>query len=128
MVTDNNNLINEVYKNTPLEDIPWNRKQPPELLVELVKTGQIQQCKAVDLGCGAGNYIIYLAQNGFEATGIDKSPAAIDIAHKNAKTKNVKCDFIVADIVNGLDKEKQKWDFAYDWGVLHHILPEQRKK
>jgi SAM-dependent methyltransferase len=128
MVADNRDLINEVYKNTPLKDIPWNNERPPGLLVELIESGKVKPCKAVDLGCGAGNYITYLAENGFEATGIDMSPAAIEIARKNAQAQNVKCNFIVADIVNEFEKFEQRWDFAYDWGVLHHILPENRPK
>jgi SAM-dependent methyltransferase len=120
--------IDDLYKNTPLEEIPWNSETPPELLVELVDSGKVHPCKAVDLGCGAGNYAIYLAGRGFEVTGIDFSPAAIRIAKENAKKKSVKCNFFVADVIDGLDKINQTWDFAYDWGLLHHILPENRSK
>ena len=101
---------------------------PPELLVELVDSGKVHPCKAVDLGCGAGNYAIYLAGRGFEVTGIDFSPTAIRIARENAEKKTVKCNFFVADIIDELDKVNQTWDFAYDWGLLHHIFPEQRRK
>ena len=101
---------------------------PPELLVELVDSGKVQPCKAIDLGCGAGNYAIYLAGRGFEVTGVDFSPTAIRIAKENAEKKGVKCNFFVADAVDELGKINQTWDFAYDWGLLHHILPEQRQK
>jgi SAM-dependent methyltransferase len=126
LVTDNRNFINDIYKNMPLDEIPWNSETPPELLVKLFESGEIQPCRAVDLGCGAGNYIIYLASLGFDAAGIDMSSAAIEIARKNAESKNVKCDFLIADLVNDLDKIKQRWDFAYDWNVLHHIMPQDR--
>ena len=120
--------IDDLYKNTPLEEIPWNMETPPELLVELVDSGKVHPCKAVDLGCGAGNYAIYLAGRGFEVTGIDFSPTAIRIAKENAEKKGVKCNFFVADVIDGLDKANQTWDFAYDWGLLHHIFPERRQK
>jgi cyclopropane fatty-acyl-phospholipid synthase-like methyltransferase len=120
--------IDDIYKNMPLEEIPWNNEAPPKLLVELLDSGKIQRCKAIDLGCGAGNYIIYLAEQGFEATGVDISPAAIEIARKNADKRGIKCDFIIADVVEGLSEIDQTWDFAYDWGMLHHILPQSRKK
>jgi len=120
--------IDDLYKNTPLEEIPWNVETPPELLVELVDSGKVHPCKAVDLGCGAGNYAIYLAGRGFEVTGIDFSPTVIKIAKENAKKKGVKCNFFVADVVDELGKVNQTWDFAYDWGLLHHIFPKQRQK
>ncbi len=124
----NQSRIDNIYKNTPLEEIPWNNEKPPELLVELVNSGKLRPCKAVDLGCGAGNNAIYLAGIGFEVTGIDFSPTAIGIAEKSARKKGIKCDFFVADVVDGMDKVNQRWDFAYDWGMLHHILPKQRQK
>jgi SAM-dependent methyltransferase len=120
--------IDDIYENMSLDEIPWNMETPPAPLVELVDSGKVQPCKAIDLGCGAGNYAIYLASRGFEVTGVDYSPTAIRIARENAKTKGVKCDFLVSDVVEEQDMLRQSWDFAYDWGLLHHIFPEQRLK
>ena len=136
MNNEQKNIMNEVYSNMSLEEIPWNREKAPELLIELVESGKIQlpqgmaghTCKAIDLGCGAGNYAMYLASKGFDVTGVDISPKAIEIAKENAKKKSLSCNFLVADIVEGLSEFNQTWDFAYDWGVLHHILPEQRQQ
>ena len=120
--------MDEIYRNMPLEEIPWNIETPPDALVELVESGKVKPCKTIDLGCGAGNYAIYLASIGFDVTGIDISPSAIKIAKENAKKKGVKCNFLVADVIGDLDEVKQAFDFAYDWELLHHIYPEKRKK
>jgi SAM-dependent methyltransferase len=120
--------IDDIYKNMSLDDIPWNIETPPDLLVELIDTGKVRPCRAIDLGCGAGNYAIYLATRGFEVTGVDISPTAVKIAKENARRKNVNCNFLVADVVEGLDELRQTWQFAYGWGLLHHIPPDQRQK
>ncbi len=120
--------FDDIYKDMSLDEIPWNLETPPELLVELVNTGKVRPCKAIDLGCGAGNYVVYLAARGFDVTGVDFSPTAIKIAKENAKTKGVKCNFFVADVLDQLSDIDQTWDFAYGWGLLHHIFPDQRKK
>ena len=120
--------MDRIYKNMPLEKIPWNKETPPEALVELVESGRVKPCKTIDLGCGAGNYAIYLAGRGFEVTGIDNSPTAIRIAQENANKKGVKGTFLVADVLGDLDEVKETFDFAYDWELLHHIFPEKRKK
>jgi len=120
--------MNRIYKNMPLEKIPWNSETPPEALVELVESGRVKPGKAIDLGCGAGNYAIYLAGRGFEVTGIDNSPTAIRIARENANQKGVTVNFLVADVLGNLDEVKENFDFAYDWELLHHIFPEKRKK
>lgn len=124
----NPNDMEIIYKNTPLEHIPWNNETPPNALVELVVTGKVRPCKAIDLGCGAGNYTIYLAENGFDVTGIDISSTAIEKAKEKAEKKGLQCRFWVGDVLDYLDTLKETFEFAYDWQVLHHIFPEKRRK
>ena len=119
--------MERIYRKTPLNEIPWNIETPPNVLVELVDSGKVKPCKTIDLGCGTGNYSIYLASVGFDVTGIDISPTAIKIANENAKKKGIKCNFLVADVLGNLNEVKEKFDFAYDWELLHHIFPEQRR-
>jgi SAM-dependent methyltransferase len=120
--------MDRIYKNIPLEEIPWNIEAPPDALVELVDSGKVKPCKTIDMGCGAGNYAAYLASKGFDVTGIDISPSAIKIAKENAKKKGVKGNFLVADVLGDLDEVRETFDFAYDWELLHHIFPDKRRK
>lgn len=122
------NEMDRIYSSMPLEEIPWNIEEPPKALVELVEKKNIGPCKTIDLGCGAGNYAIYLASIGFDVTGVDISPTAIKIAKKNAKKKKVKCNFFVLDVLCDLNVVKETFNFAYDWELLHHIFPEKREK
>jgi len=87
----------------------------------------VKPCKTIDLGCGTGNYSIYLASAGFDVTGIDNSPTAIKIAKENAKKKGIKCNFLVANVLGNMNEVEGKFEFAYDWELLHHIFPEQRR-
>jgi len=120
--------VDRIYRNMALEEIPWNIETPPDALVKSVESGKVKPCKAIDLGCGAGNYAAYLANIGFDVIGVDISPSAIKAAKENAKKKGVKCNFLVADVLGDLDEVKETFDFAYDWQLLHHIFPEKRKK
>jgi cyclopropane fatty-acyl-phospholipid synthase-like methyltransferase len=118
--------IDRIYQTVPLDRIPWHMETPSTVLVELVESGIIQPCKTIDLGCGAGTYAIYFASVGFEVTGVDSSPTAIRIAQDRARKKGVRCRFIVADLLGDMHEITEKFDFAYDWEVLHHIFPEDR--
>lgn len=121
--------MEKVYLEMSPEAIPWNIEDPPEVLVRLVESGKILPCKAVDLGCGGGNYTIYLAGKGFNMTGIDFSAGALALAEKNAAKKGVRCTFVQADLTGELpDAFSGIYEFAYDWEVLHHIYPEKRMK
>lgn len=120
--------MERIYSETPPADIPWNIELPPKVLVELIEAGQVQPCKAIDLGCGAGNYGIYLAGLGFDVTGVDISPSAIALAEAHAKQKGVACRFLVADILGDLPEIAETFEFAYDWSLLHHVFPLDRKR
>ena len=120
--------MEKIYKNMAIDDIPWNFKTPPDVLENLVRTGKITPCKTIDLGCGAGNYAIYLAGEGFDVTAVDISSSAIKIAKNNASQKGIDCNFIVADILGDLKQIQSTFNFAYDWELLHHIFPSDREK
>jgi SAM-dependent methyltransferase len=122
------NQMEQIYKSIPLDKIPWNLETPPQLLQDLIETGKIKPCKAIEFGCGAGNYVIYLSDKGFDTTGVDFSNSAIEIATNAAKQKGIKCRFVTADVLGELTEIKTNFDFAYDWEVLHHIFPEDREK
>ncbi len=118
----------QIYKGSRPEEIPWNSEQPPELLVELVESGKVKRGRALDLGCGLGNYAIWLASLGFEVVGLDCSPTAIKKAKRNTKDKDIKCKFLVGDVTGQWPDLGKPFDFVYDWGLLHHIPYEQRPR
>lgn len=120
--------MEKIYKNMPIDNIPWNFKTPPDVLENLVRTGTITPCKTIDLGCGTGNYAIYLASEGFDVTAVDISSSAIKIAKNNASQKGIDCNFIIADVLGDLKQVQSTFNFAYDWELLHHIFPSDREK
>jgi SAM-dependent methyltransferase len=119
--------IDRIYRELSPEQIPWNAEEPPEALVNLVESGAVTPCKALDLGCGIGNHAAYLAGKGFDVTGVDGSGEAIRLARENAERKGVSCRFVTADVLVDLGQLGETFDFVYDWGLLHHIYPEQRE-
>jgi 2-polyprenyl-3-methyl-5-hydroxy-6-metoxy-1,4-benzoquinol methylase len=56
----------------------------------------------LDLGCGAGRHSVYLAEQGFNVSGIDGSPSGVEIAQKRLKDENLKGDFKVGDVYERL--------------------------
>lgn len=120
--------LNNIYKVSSPENIPWNINTPPKLLKQLLENNIIKPCKTLDVGCGTGNYAIYLATQGFEVTGIDISEFAIVSAKEKAREKGANCSFIHTDILEGADKISGTFDFIFDWFVLHHIFPKNRER
>jgi SAM-dependent methyltransferase len=85
-------------------------------------------CRAADLGCGAGHYANWLAGLGFDVPGVDKSPTAIRMAEENARKKNARYRFVVADLLGDLHEMEGRFDFSYDGEFLHHVFPEDRDR
>lgn len=120
--------MNKIYSSMDLDNIPWNVETPPDILHDLIKSKNLSPGKVIELGCGVGNYIRYFSGMGFDATGVDISEKAIDIARELAQKAGVTCEFIAADVLGNVSEIKSKYDFVYDWELLHHIYPEDRNK
>ena len=120
--------MESIYQELTPEKIPWNLEDPPDLLVHLVESKLVLPCETVDLGCGTGNYAAWFASKGFEMTGIDFSPKAIELAQERSRKKGVTCRFIAGDLIGDLGRLHQSFDFAYDWEVLHHVFPKDREQ
>ncbi len=104
---------------------PWDTG-PREELVKLVENRTIQPGRAIDLGCGTGANAIFLAQHGFEVTGVDFSQAAIEKARQTATTAGIKIHFVVDDLT-GLRHVSGQFDFLLDYGVLDDLSLRQRE-
>jgi 2-polyprenyl-3-methyl-5-hydroxy-6-metoxy-1,4-benzoquinol methylase len=120
--------MEKIYGEMSPEEIPWNIADPPELLQSLIMVEVLRPCKVMELGCGAGNYVIHLARSGFDAAGVDISENAIEMARKSASRAGVTCAFTVADVLGDLSGIDAAFDFVYDWELLHHIYPEDRDR
>lgn len=120
--------MEKIYRTISPENIPWNIETPPDVLQNIVKTEKVKPCKVIELGCGTGNYVIYLSASGFIATGVDISKTAIEMARNSAVKRKVQCNFIVADVLSEMTEVQDTFDFAYDWELLHHIFPQDREK
>jgi len=120
--------MDEIYRKLSPEQIPWNVEEPPDALVALLDAGRVRPCRAIEFGCGLGNYTRYLGTRGFEVTGVDISPTAIGFAREQAVKKRLPCTFIAADVLGDLHEVEGMFGFAFDWELLHHLFPEQRTK
>jgi hypothetical protein len=39
--------MDRIYRNTSLEEIPWNIETSPDVLVELAESGKVKPCKTI---------------------------------------------------------------------------------
>jgi SAM-dependent methyltransferase len=99
-------------------DLPWDSGKEDAHLVDVVARHGIEAGKALEIGCGTGTNLIWLAQRGFETTGLDLSQNAIARAESKVAAAGVDGnllvgDFLVDEIPGG------PYQFVYDRGLFH---------
>lgn len=100
--------------------LPNVRKEPSRLIIEAIAEHP-KPGNALDLGCGDGRNLLYLAAKGWTTTGVDISDVAIEQAKAAAKGGDLKAEFLVSDL-DAFDLGKNKWDllmsiFMQDWHI-----------
>ena len=81
--------------------------------------------RALDLGCGRGQYTAELARRGWQAVGVDYVPAAIEAAA--AKSRGVDgLSYVVADVTRLPSANLGMFDFFLDIGCFQGLDAGQR--
>lgn len=100
--------------------LPWDTGRSSSELQQVLRQYSIQPCRALDIGCGTGTNSVWLAQQGFEVTGVDVAPLAVEQAEKRARAAEVKVQFVVADVLD-LPNFGEPFAFFFDRGCYHAV-------
>src|SRR5579871_280525 len=85
------------------EDLPWDTGFPSTELRRVLRERKLTPCRALDLGCGTGTNSVWLAQQGFEVTGMDFAALAIEQAQERARQAGVNVRFVCGDVLQPPD-------------------------
>lgn len=75
--------------------------------------------RALDIGCGTGTNVVYLARHGWSAVGVDFAGRAVAKARRRARDAGVAATFAVGDVTRL--EVAGPFDLALDIGCLHSI-------
>lgn len=110
-------VFDRLYKSAARpEDLPWHDTDPPALLVKALDRRDAAG-SALDIGCGAGTYSIYMAERGYQVTAIDFMPQAIAMLHDRIAGKELAINTVRADV--GKWHTRNPVDVVLDVGCLH---------
>lgn len=91
------------------QDQLWSG-EPNKALVDLAS--ELRKGRSLDIGCGEGADVVFLARNGWDATGIDLSTVAIDRAKRAADVRNVQAEFHVANVEEFARSHNEAYDLV----------------
>jgi SAM-dependent methyltransferase len=106
-------------------DLLWHSEEPSKFLVAAMQR-RGGPGSALDLGCGAGIFSVFLAKNGYQVTGLDFIPKALEMADQHAQKEKVKVKWVQADLLEYNDS--QLYDIILDSGCLHTIVNKEKYK
>jgi SAM-dependent methyltransferase len=110
------------------EDLPWHRDEPGRFLAEATEgraePGLVKN--ALDLGCGSGVFSVYMAKRGYEVTGIDLMPRAIEMAKERADREEARVTWVNADLLEW--RTPLRFDLILDSGCLHSLIGGDRRR
>jgi SAM-dependent methyltransferase len=113
-------LFEQIYQG----QAPWDTGRPQPAIIKIAEAGQIRG-SVLDVGCGTGENLIYLAARGHEAWGIDFVPVAIERATAKAAQRGIDVHFLVGNALE-LSKLGRQFDTVIDCGLFHTFTDEER--
>ncbi|MBI2060006.1 MAG: class I SAM-dependent methyltransferase [Nitrospirae bacterium] len=121
-----NRWIYRLFYLRGVRNTPWHDEEPMPTLLKWHRERKLpRRGRALDLGCGGGTNTLWLARQGFDATGIDMTPRAIEYARDKAEKANVKVRWILGDVL--ASEVGDGFDVILDRGC-YHSLPEEARE
>lgn len=113
---------------TPAEEVWFNYQEPDELAVALAEEMRAQGMRRVlDVGCGGGRHLLYLAKEGFEVYGTDRSTAGLTISREWLEKEGLKATLRRCDMTE-VPFPDEFFDAVLSLYVLHHNTLENIRK
>lgn len=83
---------------------PWDQDHVPAELSALVEgSSALAPGRALDIGCGTGTQAVYVAQHGWQVTGVDIVERALDYARYRAERAGVTVRWVAGDVTRLAD-------------------------
>lgn len=102
---------------------PWGR-YPPEAIVREISRAfgsseRRHDIRVLELGCGPGANVWFLAREGYDASGIDGSSTAIGIARDRLAAEQLTAELVVGDFTCALPWATASFDAVLDCAALY---------
>ncbi len=115
----------DIYREVPVNELGWELGKPRPILVEYLKKRLLPNGTALDLCCGFATNTMYIAQNGFDTTGMDISKTALDVAKKEIRRVGLQVGFVNGSFVD-VPFAECIFSFVFDMGCFHHVAVRDR--
>ncbi|MDA0691598.1 MAG: methyltransferase domain-containing protein [Nitrospinae bacterium] len=108
------------------DDLRWDLGQVAPPFVRLWEEGKLGQGRVIIPGCGRGHEVLFLAGNGFQVTGLDYAPGAVELLSRSLQEKGVQADILHQDFFELGDNHISRYDLMLEQAFFCAIHPSRR--
>ena len=101
---------------------PWDRGGPSPQLLSWLDSGALAPCRILVPGCGSGWEVAELARRGFDVTGLDYAPAAVQRTRELLQSRQLAGEVLQADVLHF--EPQRPFDAIYEQTCLCAIHPD----
>jgi len=117
---------NKIYKIEGEDYAYYDIFEPHEDMKKVARVFKDHHVKKIlDLGCGAGRNLMFLAKKNFDMTGLDLAPEGLTLIEKSLKKDKIKVDLKVGSFFNKLPYPNNSFDAIVSVQVLQHGTEKQ---
>jgi SAM-dependent methyltransferase len=109
-----------------LGDTGWDLGEPSPPFVRLHRDGVMAPCKVLVPGCGRGWEVAWLARQGYDVTGLDIAPAAIEAARARAGADGVAPELVEGDLFDPPEALLGRFDLVLEQTCFCAVHPARR--
>jgi len=97
-------------------------RKRPWLNYAFAPMGDLKGKRVLEVGCGAGEFLVLLARTGAQVTGIDVSPQSVAIARDRLHENGFASGRALVMPVEKLEFPDATYDCVFGRGMLHHVV------
>jgi ubiquinone/menaquinone biosynthesis C-methylase UbiE len=107
------------------DDVERTRRETQPFMADVIRFSRYSGKRVLEIGCGLGTDLMDFARAGAVATGVDLTPAGVDLVNKRFALYGLPGNAMVGD-AEKLPFPDATFDVVYSFGVLHHTPDTQR--
>ena len=101
------------------EEVERFRYETQPFMRRVMEFDAFEGKKLLEIGCGLGTDLLQFARGGAQVTGVDLTPASVELVKRRFKLYDLPVEARVAD-AERLPFDDNSFDVVYSFGVLHH--------
>ena len=108
------------------DDLRWDLGQVAPPFIQLWEENKLQKGKVIIPGCGQGHEVLFLAGKGFQVTGLDYAPGAVDMLSRSLAEKKLQADVLHQDFFQLDENHNAQYDLMLEQAFFCAIHPSRR--